>query len=103
MNLLWIPRPNISSLAFAVRVHISLSRLAAPHYEAGFDIDKFVFIVVESGPPHGVAIYAVDSNMLLKGVEARKRNMDSYCECKAADVWPGYPERDQSIELPSWA
>ena len=75
----------------------------AAHYEVGFDIDKFVFIVVESEPPHGVAIYAVDSNMLLRGSEARKRNLDSYCECKAADVWPGYPEKVQSIELPSWA
>ena len=30
-------------------------------------------------------------------------DLDTYAECKAAGVWPGYPETVQVVSLPNWA
>jgi exodeoxyribonuclease VIII len=73
------------------------------HYSDGFNLDKFVFVVVESMPPHGVAVYAADSVMHRIGREARDENLRVYAECKATDNWPGYPDVISEIQLPSWA
>lgn len=94
---------DASPSGFAKSIANFRYHVQAAHYEAGFDIDKFVFIVVESEPPYGVAVYAVDADMLLRGSEARKRNMDAYAECIQTDKWPGYPDSVQTIALPTWA
>lgn len=75
----------------------------AAHYEAGFNMNRFVFIAVEKDPPFGVAVYFADSDMVRQGTEARARNMDTYAECKASGLWPCYSEEIKTIQLPRWA
>lgn len=75
----------------------------AAHYEEGFDLPRFVFIAVEKKPPHGVAVYAVDSEILFRGYAARERNLATYAECKATGIWPGYSQEIETLQLPAWA
>lgn len=75
----------------------------AAHYEAGFNLNRFIFIAVEKDPPFGVAVYFADSEMVKSGTEARARNLGSYAECKASGLWPCYAEQIQTIQLPRWA
>lgn len=75
----------------------------AAHYSEGFSQVRFVFIAVEKAPPYGVAVYAVDGDILQRGQNARLNNLETYSECKAKDSWPGYIDEIQTIELPAWA
>jgi exodeoxyribonuclease VIII len=64
--------------------------------------DQFVFVCVESEPPHPVAVYAADSEMIGIGYETAMRDLQRLAECKAAGSWPGYSEDVQIIGLPGW-
>ncbi|MFZ9621382.1 MAG: PD-(D/E)XK nuclease-like domain-containing protein [Prochlorococcaceae cyanobacterium] len=64
--------------------------------------DQFIFICVEKKPPHAVAVYAADSEMISIGYETAMRDLQRLAECKAAGSWPGYSEDVQIIGLPGW-
>lgn len=64
--------------------------------------DQFIFICVEKKPPHAVAVYAADSEMIGIGYETAMRDLQRIAECKAAASWPGYGEEVQMIGLPGW-
>lgn len=64
---------------------------------------RFCFIAVEKAPPYGVAVYAAGDDMLRLGQRRRLPNLRAYAECRAKNVWPGYPPVIQRIELPAWA
>jgi len=69
----------------------------------GQKFDKFVFIAVEKTPPYGVAIYAIDDASMDAGRFEYKRNLETYLKCKTKNSWPGYSDKLQPINLPSWA
>jgi hypothetical protein len=92
-------RPSEFAKAIAnYRYHVQ-----AAHYEAGFNLNRFIFIAVEKDPPFGVAVYFADSEMVKSGTEARARNLGQYAECKASGNWPCYSESITTIQLPRWA
>lgn len=64
--------------------------------------DQFIFICVEKRPPHAVAVYAADSEMIGIGYETAMRDLQRLAECKAAASWPGYNEHIEIIGLPGW-
>ena len=64
---------------------------------------RFVFIAVEKSPPYGVAVYAAGDDTLRLGQRRRLPNLRTYAECRAKNVWPGYPPVIQRLELPPWA
>jgi hypothetical protein len=63
----------------------------------------FVFIAVESEPPHGVACYLLPSNAILAGQHLVAIALERYAEALASGKWKGYSELIESIELPRWA
>lgn len=63
----------------------------------------FLFLAIEKEPPHAIAVYAASVKMLLAGRAEYMRNLATYRECVATDVWPAYPEEIVPIELPAWA
>lgn len=77
------------------------------HYSAGFaelgrPLRKFVFVVVEKTPPFAVALYELDRRFDRRGareVRSAKRTLRS---CLKHNVWPGYPEKIQQLQLPTW-
>lgn len=64
--------------------------------------DQFIFVVVEKKPPHAVAVYAADAEMIAIGAETAARDLDVLATCKAAGAWPGYSDQIETISLPAW-
>jgi hypothetical protein len=77
------------------------------HYRAGFgaigkEVRYFLYIAVESAPPHAVAIYtmrAVDIAITYGRVRELMRTM---ADCVATGSWPGFSDAIQELELPVW-
>jgi PDDEXK-like domain of unknown function (DUF3799) len=63
---------------------------------------RVVEIVVESAPPHAVAVYTINEDILLKGEEEYLRLLPILAECEAAGVWPGPATDEQLLTLPTW-
>jgi hypothetical protein len=63
----------------------------------------FIWIAVESQPPHGVMVYRAESRVIQKGLEDCERGMEIYARCLAANEWPGYARTVQPLDLPRWA
>ena len=64
---------------------------------------RFIFLVVESEPPHGVAMYEADDVALNAGRIRSERALALYAECMATGDWPSYPIEIQTLELPNWS
>jgi hypothetical protein len=64
---------------------------------------NFLFIVVEKSPPHQVAIYFADQEMLDIGRREYRGDIDDYNNCMNTNHWPGYGAGNiQPISLPAW-
>ena len=64
--------------------------------------DQFIFICVEKKPPHAVAVYAADAEMVATGYDTAMRDLEVLATCKQAGAWPGYSEQIELISLPPW-
>lgn len=98
--------------AFARAIHEYGYFRQDPHYREGLashlgcewrDVD-FVFAVVESDPPHLVAIYRVSDGTdgpddVGLGREHMRIAREKYADCTDAGVWPGYDEDIKSLQL----
>ena len=89
--------------AFAKSIAKYRYHVQTTHYEEGFEADRFIWLAVEKEPPYACALYAADDVIRKIGKVARDRNLRTYAECKAKNVWPGYEEIIKTIELPKWA
>ena len=69
----------------------------------GIQHDKFIFIAVEKDPPYAVAVYEATRGMLNTAQKQIAPMLDVYAKCLKTDVWPGYKDELQQIELPRWA
>ncbi len=65
--------------------------------------NKFIFIAVEKEPPYAVAVYEATKDMLQTAQKQIAPVLDVYAQCLKADVWPGYKDELQQIQLPRWA
>jgi hypothetical protein len=64
--------------------------------------EQFIFICVEKRPPHAVAVYAADAEMVAAGQVTAARDMLLLAECRDADYWPAYSDQIETISLPPW-
>jgi hypothetical protein len=85
------------------RYHVQDSFYRDVIQAAGYAVRSFVFVAVEKTPPHLCAVYVLDPADVERGREAYRRNLETYLECQASGVWPGYPETIQVLHLPKWA
>lgn len=63
----------------------------------------FVFLVVETSPPHGINIFMLDDDSVELGRAAYRSDLQTYIECLKADNWPSYAPEVSVIDLPKWA
>ncbi len=75
----------------------------AEWYCDALDVERFVFIAVESLPPYDVVCYAVPAGMLEVARRINDLRLERLADCLAADVWPGIASAVQELELPGWA
>lgn len=69
----------------------------------GTDHHTFIFIAVEKDPPYAVAVYKATKDMLNIARKQMEPVLAVYAECLTTDVWPGYQDTLQPLELPRWA
>jgi hypothetical protein len=72
-------------------------------YAQGFEARGFVFIVVEKKPPYAVATYYAPPEMVALGRKIYMPVLEKYEKCRQTNVWPGYEQGLQPINLPGWA
>lgn len=63
---------------------------------------RFCWIAVEKDAPHCVAVYEAPLLMLEAGKVRYRRWLRSYVECRANNIWPGYPAEVIPLELSRW-
>lgn len=68
----------------------------------GGEVPKCVEIVVESEPPHDVAVYRIDNDIITQGREEYWECAKILAECERADTWPGCVPVEEALTLPSW-
>ena len=68
----------------------------------GRDVRGFVFLAVEKKAPHAVGVYVLDPESIALGRAQYRADLNRYAECNAADQWPGYGDKIQTISLPAW-
>jgi exodeoxyribonuclease VIII len=77
--------------------------LSASLYLEGAKVRRYLWIVVEREPPHGVMLYYASKDILSRGYFLWRQNLDTYAACRKANHWPGYPTDIVELELPRWA
>lgn len=70
---------------------------------SGVDVMGFVFVAVEGEWPHQANALMLDEPGREQGRRDYRRNLDTFSTCMRSNHWPGYGERVQLIDLPSWA
>lgn len=95
--------PEFSRAAGKYGYHLQAALYSDSAEACGLGARAFVFLVVESAAPFGVALYVLDDDALRVGRIRYQRAMDRYRECLAADHWPGYPTEIQPLSVPKWS
>jgi hypothetical protein len=62
----------------------------------------WVWIVVETEPPHVVGVYQASRDMLYQGREEIRPIVDRYAECLRRNEWPAPAYGLEEIGLPDW-
>lgn len=68
------------------------------------DDPGFIFVFVEKQPPHLVHVVQHIATDIDTGRARNRRALQTYAQCTAAGLWPGYPtDTITDIALPAWA
>lgn len=64
---------------------------------------RMVEIVVESAPPHAVAVYTIPDDIIEQGRDEYRALLRRLDECESIGYFPGPQEEEEELTLPSWA
>lgn len=65
--------------------------------------ERYIFVVVESKPPHIVELVELDDNALTYGEQILMRSVRLFNECMEKKHWPGYGDGSVAkLKLPTW-
>jgi len=119
----WLPNahggrmviPDLKTCRSASRGHLSKAiydygyyiqarvYMAAVRALALADDVAFLFVFVESEPPHLTVVRQLDAEALRAGHDSMRRAIDLYADCLTTDTWPGYGSEIEEISLPYYA
>jgi len=102
---------DASPEGFARQIANFQYHLQAAHYAAGFrevvgwELDRFIFIAVESDAPHAVGVYSLDARSLQSGRLLMERAAAAYHVAlkQAQDAPAFYSDMLVEIGVPTWA
>lgn len=77
--------------------------LSASFYLEGAKVRRYVWIVVEREPPHGVMLYYASKDTLSRGYFLWRQHLDTYAACRRDNHWPGYTTDITELDPPRWA
>lgn len=81
---------------------------SAAHYCAGgraasaYRPDGYLFVAIESEPPHGIMVYSGEVSVLWTGDHEYRKALKVLEGCLKTGVYPGYPTACKRIEVPEW-
>ena len=90
----------IANYKYHWQAHLYLSGMTEV---TGIEHNKFIFIAIEKEPPYAVAVYEATKDMLSTAQKQITPILNVYAECLKLNVWPGYTDTLQPIQLPRWA
>lgn len=61
-----------------------------------------VLLFVESTPPHGVRVVALDDEAMQAGDNLVEQLLGLHADCERTGLWPGYPDQVETLTLPPW-
>lgn len=64
---------------------------------------EYLWLVVETGAPFGVAIYSAHDSVLRTGHAKALQALETYAGAARRNEWHGYPLEVQTMVLPAWA
>lgn len=110
------PVPHVVGLKTARDCrHFIFSTAAAKlgyHMQWGFYFDawkalkggepRMIEIVVESEPPHAVAVYFIPDDIIDQGRDEYQKLLLRLAECESTGHFPGPQEAEEALTLPSW-
>lgn len=86
------------------RYHVQAAWYSDGYAKAsGLTVRGFVFAAVETDFPHLPAAYMLDDESIDQGRSDYRRNLETYAECLACGIWPGYEKEIQLTRIPNWA
>ncbi len=85
------------------RYHVQHGFYSSGFAAVGAPLRHFVFIAVEKVAPYAIAIYSLDSEAVVKGWSAARRNLNTFAQCVESGFFPGYDSSIQTLDLPAWA
>ncbi|GAS98856.1 uncharacterized protein RMCC_5821 [Mycolicibacterium canariasense] len=62
----------------------------------------FVFINVETEPPHMVSVTRLPSRAVRVGAQKMRAAVDLFAKCTRSDVWPSYGPGITTVEMPNY-
>ena len=71
--------------------------------EQSFNVDRFLFVVVEKTPPFAVSVFEVDGYSLALGRKQYQENLKTLAKCLEEDHFPSYSDEIIMTETPNWA
>lgn len=93
---------DASPAGFAKAVANFRYDLQAAAYSEAWPGLPFVFVVVETAPPHLCAAYVLPVDALAVGAADWHRALRLYAEYESSGVWPGYSPEIETLALPRW-
>ena len=69
----------------------------------GADVSQFIFVCVESAPPHCVAVYNLAAEVIAHADELLLEPMRQMQQAYQLDNWTAYSGQVEDIALPEWA
>jgi len=68
----------------------------------GMDKEHYMFIAVEKTPPYAVRCLKLDGDCVTWGRKLYQADLQTWRQCLANDIWPGYEDGYAEITLPQW-
>jgi len=85
------------------RYHMQAAFYTMASEACGLSGRAFIFIVVETAPPFGVALYQLDEEAMHAGHVRIRHALERYADCLSSGKWPMYPTEIQTLTLSKWA
>ncbi len=83
-------------------VHVRAAHYLEGLEELGGGGWRYRFVVVETSPPHGLSVLELSETALEMGRRAHAQARDLYRECLQRGVWPCWPGKIDTVEMPAW-
>ena len=93
---------RIKSVIAELGYHISAAMYLEVAKSAGLEVDRFIWVFVESFEPYLCRFIEATPKMLEIGTSEFYSCLEKHETCMNSDIWPGYANQILALDLPDW-